>query len=104
MKHSTPDSQPAGFHTDHYLTLMNYVSLQNPGLNGRIDIGKGALLFKFSNFQNEVKITIRLYELGGKTTLDETDVLAITNDSPQFVVFEDFPPHAQHASAMSFGR
>jgi hypothetical protein len=93
MKVSFPPSMPSAvFQPENRvpMPLLSTVGLQNPSLRGKTFIGTGAVLFRFFDFSDAVRITIDLKGAGGMTLAD-ADLDVPAKSPTRFVLFEGFP-------------
>jgi hypothetical protein len=89
----TSKSEPAGFKSDKFFVITNYPAAGGVAASGSAYINKGALLFKFYSFQDDVRIGIHLTDSGRTPVHLDVDfeVEVERNGGVYYVLFDDFP-------------
>jgi hypothetical protein len=72
--------------------MRNEYNAQNSVLRGKTFVGKGAVLFKYSDFSGPVRIVTSLETHGNLETLGEHTLDVPGKNPDRFVLFEAFPP------------
>jgi hypothetical protein len=73
MKVTFPESEPAGFKADSVFKIINYPAAWIASASGQAYVNKGAVLFKFFNFHDDVRIVVDIAKSRGSDYLDRGD-------------------------------